>query len=236
MHLFIEVIIRTGVAFILLLVVSRILGKQTISNMTFQDFVSGITLGGITANLAFNTSINRWLLILALIVFFGIAYLSSFISLKNRTWSKWVSGTPTVIIENGKILEGNMRKIRYTMDSLIQNLREKNIFNMEEVEYAVMEDHGKLSVKKKSEYELVTRKDLQLHVASLKSFPVELIIDGKVLEENLAQNNLTREWLESEVRKHDKAISDVFYAVKGTQNNLFFDYYHDGIHNPIDPG
>lgn len=234
MQAYMETIARTAAAFLLLLIMSRILGKQTISNMTFHDFVSSITLGAIAANLAFNDKLSHWHVVLSLFVFFAISYLVSFAALKNRTWSRWASGTPTVVIEHGKILEGNMGKIRYTMDSLIQSLREKDIFNIEEVEYAVLEDHGKLSVKKKSEYEWVTRKDLKLHAEAVKSFPVELIMDGRVIEDNLARNGLTKEWLERELAKRNKALSDVFYAVRGTQNELFFDYYQDRIAKPID--
>ena len=229
-----ETIVRTAAAFLLLLVMSRILGKQTISNMTFHDFVSSITLGAIAANLAFNDKIGHWQLVLSLFVFFAISYFVSFAALKNRTWSRWASGTPTVVIENGKILEESMGKIRYTMDSLIQSLREKNIFNIEEVEYAVLEDHGKLSVQKKSEYEWVTRKDLKLHAEAIQSFPVELIMDGRIIEDNLERNGLTKEWLERELAKRNKALSDVFYAVRGTQNELFFDYCQDRIEKPID--
>lgn len=234
MNVYLETILRTIAAFVLLLISSRILGKQTISNMTFHDFVSSITLGAIAANLAFNNAIGSSRMILSLIVFFAISYLVSFLALKNRTWSKWVSGTPTVVIEHGKILEGNMGKIRYTLDSLVQSLREKDIFNVEEVEYAVLEDHGKLTVKKKSEYEWVTRKDLKLHAEAVKSFPVELIMDGKMLTGNLESNGLTKEWLERELAKRNKTVPDVFYAVKGTQNKLVFDYYQDDVKNPIE--
>lgn len=234
MHGGLETILRTVSAFVLLLVMSRMLGKQTISNMTFHDFVSSITLGSIAANLAFNHSVGAWRLILSLFVFFVISYLASYLAMKNRTLSRWICGTPTVVIEHGKILEGNMRGIRYTMDSLVQSLREKDVFNVEEVEYAVLEDHGKLSVKKKSEYERVTRKDLKLHAEAVKSFPVELIMDGKILADNLESNGLTKEWLERELAKRNKAVSDVFYGVKGTQNQLMFDYYRDGIEKPIE--
>ena len=231
---YLETGLRTIAAFLLLLIMSRILGKQTISNMTFHDFVSSITLGAIAANLAFNEKIGHWNMLVSLFVFFAISYLVSYAAMKNRTWSRWASGTPTVVIENGKILEENMGRIRYTMDSLIQSLREKNIFNIEEVEYAVLEDHGKLSVKKKSEYEWVTRKDLKIHAEAVRSFPVELVMDGRIIADNLEHNGLTQEWLERELAKRGKALSDVFYAVRGTQNKLFFDYYQDRVENPID--
>ena len=234
MHEYAEVTVRTIAAFVLLLITSRMLGKQTISNMTFHDFVSGITLGAIAANLALNDKLSPWHVIVSMLIFFGISLLVSKLALENRTWRRWVSGTPTVIVENGTILEDNMRKIRYTVDSLAQSLREKGIFDMEEVEYACLEDHGKLTVKKKSEYEWVTRRDLQLNPAAVRSFPVELIIDGNIIEDNLAHNGLTVQWLERELKQRNKTVADVFYAVRGTQHHLYFDYYQDNINKPID--
>ncbi|SEC28412.1 DUF421 domain-containing protein [Paenibacillus sp. GP183] len=231
---YMEILIRTLLAFLLLLIVTRILGKQTVSNMTFNDFASAITLGGIAANLAFNVKVMMGYIILSLLFFGVISYAVSVAALKNRKWRKWISGSPTVLIEGGKILEDNMRKIRYNLDSLNQALREKNIFDVEEVEYAVLEDNGKVSVKKKDEYEFVTKKDLKLRLDSALTFPVELIMDGKIIQENLAKSGLSMEKLQKELSKRNKAVSDVFYLVKGTQNQLIFDFYQDSLKNPID--
>lgn len=101
------------------------------------------------------------------------------------------------------------------------------------MEYAVLEDNGMVSVLKKQEYQYVTRKDLKL-LSVPQSFPVELIMDGVLIEENLENNGLTKEWLENELRRKGKRISDVFYGVRGTQRQLVFDYYEDGINKPID--
>jgi uncharacterized membrane protein YcaP (DUF421 family) len=231
---YLEILIRTLSAFLLLLIVTRILGKQTVSNMTFNDFASAITLGGIAANLAFNEKIISGYLVLSLLFFGVISYAISVVSLKNRKWRKWISGSPTVLMEGGKILEDNMRKIRYNLDSLNQSLREKNIFDVEEVEYAVLEDNGKVSVKKKDEYEFVTKKDLKLHLDSASTFPVELIMDGQVIPDNLARSGLSMEKLQKELSKRNKKVSDVFYLVKGTKNQLIFDFYQDSIKNPIE--
>ncbi|MNI43058.1 hypothetical protein D3C73_973760 [compost metagenome] len=157
MHTYLEIIFRTIAAFVLLMITSRMLGKQTISNMTFHDFVSGITLGSIAANLAFNDKLSYWLIAISLLLFFGISFLVSKIALENRAWNQPVSGTPTVIIENGKIIE-----------------------------------------------------------------------------DNLAHNGLTVQWLEQVLRQRGKSVSDVFYAVQGTQKQLYFDYYQDHIDKPID--
>ncbi|MEK5253371.1 DUF421 domain-containing protein [Paenibacillus sp. FSL F4-0125] len=233
MQAHLDIVLRTVVAMIMLLLVAKILGKQTISNLTFHDFVTGIILGSLAANLAFNKDLQSSYMIVALIVITATSFLLSVIAIKSRRMRSWISGSPTVLIENGKILEENMKKVRYTLDSLAQALREKEIFNLEVVEYAILEDNGMVSVLKKQEYQYVTRKDLKLSSVS-QSFPVELIMDGVLIEENLENNGLTKEWLENELRRKGKRISDVFYGVRGTQQQLVFDYYEDKINKPID--
>lgn len=233
MQAHLDIVLRTVVAMIMLLLIAKILGKQTISNLTFHDFVTGIILGSLAANLAFNKDLKSSYMIVALIVITATSFLLSVIAIKSRRMRSWISGSPTVLIENGKILEGNMKKVRYSLDSLDQALREKEIFNLEVVEYAVLEDNGMVSVLKKQEYQYVTRKDLKL-LSRPQSFPVELIMDGVLIEENLENNGLTKEWLENELRRKGKRISDVFYGVRGTQQQLVFDYYEDKINKPID--
>jgi uncharacterized membrane protein YcaP (DUF421 family) len=97
----------------------------------------------------------------------------------------------------------------------------------------VLEDNGMVSVLKKQEYQYVTRKDLKLHSVP-QSFPIELIMDGILMENNLKENGLTKEWLEKQLSRKGKRISDVFYGVRGTQQQLVFDYYEDGVKKPID--
>ncbi|MFM9278599.1 DUF421 domain-containing protein [Paenibacillus jiagnxiensis] len=233
MNVYMEILIRTVAALVLLLFIAKILGKQTISNMTFLDFVTSITVGSIAANLSFNESINWRHFILAFTVFTLASLLLSVLALKSRKWRNRISGAPTVMIEDGKILEDNMRKMRYTLDSLNQALREKDIFNVDEVKYAVLEDNGKLSVLRKEKYQHATKQDV-MHAPADEHFPVELIMDGQVIDKNLQKSNLTREWLEQELQKKGKSISDVFYAVRGTRQQLFFDYYKDQVNKPID--
>lgn len=233
MQTYLDILIRTIVSILFLLLIARILGKQTISNMTFHDFVTSITIGAVAANLAFNETLKWSYLILSLCVITGMSFLLSVIAMKNRKMRNWISGSPTVLIESGKILEDNMRKIRYTLDSLDQALRGNGVFNIEEVDYAVLEDNGMVSVLKKEEYNYVTKKDMKLHL-NTQNFPVELIMDGTIMEKNLKDHGLTKEWLDNELRRRGKRTADVFYAVRDTQQKLFFDFYQDGIGKPID--
>ncbi|WP_409343496.1 DUF421 domain-containing protein [Paenibacillus sp. MBLB4367] len=235
MGTFWEIVLRTIAAFVLILAIARLLGKQTVAQMTFHDFVVTITLGAIAANLAFNTAFHMWRLLLCLLLFSAIAYSLSHLSLKSRSARKWISGKPTIVIENGKILEQNLRKLKLTLDTLSQELREKDIFNLEEVEYAVLELNGRFSVLKKPEYRQVIRKDLAIRTPGKERFPVELIMDGTVIEENVAQHpRKGEEWLTRELGKRNLRVTDICYAVIGTNGKLFIDTYEDHIKKPID--
>ncbi|MCU6710530.1 DUF421 domain-containing protein [Paenibacillus sp. J5C_2022] len=234
MHPVMETIIRTVLSFVLIMIITRILGKHTITQMTYHDFVSAITLGSITANIAFNTSLKSWNLTVALLLFSSIAFLITLLTLKSRKLRKVLSGKPTIVIEDGKILEKNLRKLRFSLDTLNQELREKDIFDIGEVEFAVLELNGQVSVLRKPEYRQLTRRDLALASGQRTKFPIELIMDGRVVEENIHQEGLSPEWLDRELEKRDLDVDKVCYAVKGTNGSLYFDLYDDRLKHPID--
>ncbi|MCE7792041.1 DUF421 domain-containing protein [Salipaludibacillus sp. CUR1] len=229
-----EIILRTGLAYVAFLVVARFLGTQTLSQMTLHDFIAAVTLGGITANLAFNTKLSSINILISLILFGIIALLVTLASLKSRKARYWLSGHPTVLIQDGTIMDNNMRKAKYTLDSLNQALREKDVFNIHEVEYAVLEPDGHLSILKKPEFRPVTKQDLNIPANLKESFPVELIMDGKIIHKNMKENDLSYSWLTEEISKYGVTVEDIFYAVRGTNGQLFFDYYKDGITSPLD--
>lgn len=230
----IEVILRSITSFSLLLVGTKILGKQTISQMTMFDFVATISLGAIAANLAFNTSIKVHHTIIAFTIYISIIFLMALISLKNSKGRKFLAGDPTIVMQNGKILEGNMNKMRYTLDYLNQQLRERDIFNIEEVLFAIVETNGTLTVLKKPQFRNVTKQDLMVPVMPEQKLPIELIMDGEIIKENLEQNNITFSWLESELIKRNLLKHDVVYAVLAANGNLYVDTFRDHIHSPID--
>lgn len=156
----VEIIVRVFVAFIVTLIITRLIGKQMIAQLTYHDFVAAITIGSIAGNLAFNIKIKFVYFLLSLGLFSLIAWAVTVISLKNQKLKKLVSGQPIVVIENGNIHKDNLRKMNYTLEALELGLREKGVFNKNEVETAVLEINGSLSVLKKPEYKNVTQKEL----------------------------------------------------------------------------
>jgi uncharacterized membrane protein YcaP (DUF421 family) len=225
----IEVVLRSFTAFAILLIGTRILGQQLISQMTTFDFIASISLGTIAANLTFNTPIKAFNFLMAYAIFIVVTVIIALISLKSRQARKFFAGTPTVIIQDGQLLEDNMRKIRYTLDYLNQQLREKDIFNIDEVLQAMIEANGTLTVLKKPEYRSVTRQDLMLPVKQEKNPPIELIMDGILMEENINQSNLTFEWIEKELERRKLEIQDVVYAVLSPSGKIYMDSYKDHI-------
>lgn len=229
-----EIILRSITSFGLLLIGTRILGKQTISQMTMFDFVASISLGTIAANLAFNTSVKVSYFIIAFVIYVVIIFTTALISLKSRKGRKFLAGDPTIVIQNGKILEKNMNKMRYTLDYLNHQLREKDVFNIEEVLFAIIETNGTLTVLKKPQFRNVTRQDLMIPITPEFNLPIELIMDGEVIKENLEQNNLTESWLHLELKKRNLVQHDVLYAVLSGSGNMYVTTYENHIHSPID--
>lgn len=189
-----EVLIRASVAFVVLLLWSRILGKKLISQMTFFDFVAGISLGSITGSLILSNTISLTTGLLGLSCFALLALLVDLATVKWITGRKLFNGEPILIIQNGKILEQGLRKTRLTMDQLLMNLRKKDIFYVDEVDLAFLETDGTISVLKKTELLPVTRQDLQLAAGS-RGQSQSVIIDGQVMDNSLAGAGKDLEWL-----------------------------------------
>lgn len=138
------------------------------------------------------------------------------------------------MIEGGKILEDNLKKNKLTLDSLNQTLRQKDVFNIEEVEYALLEVNGQVSILKKKNYRTLTFQDIHKGNNEKERLPIELIMDGKMLKENPKLNNVSEESLLKQLKSRQKKISDVFYAVKGSNGRLYIDFYNDKLKHPID--
>lgn len=223
------VIVRSVISFFSLLIFIRVLGKQEISQLTFFDYVNGITIGSIASILT--TELNDRVLPVwvGLFTWTALVLLMQFVTLKSRTFSEYLEGEPVVVIMNGKIMEDSMRKMRYRVSELLVQLREKNIFDISQVEFAILETSGKLSVMKKTFYQPVTPKDLNIST-NYQGLSTELIYDGVVLEQNLKLVNLDRNWLAQKLKENGiSAPSEVMLAALNTQGELYLDKYQDFV-------
>jgi uncharacterized membrane protein YcaP (DUF421 family) len=224
-----ETIFRTGFSVFLLILSTHIVGRQAISRSTYMHYSTSIALGSIAGNLAFDYKLSALNLASSVVLFTVLSFLLSYFALKNRTLKKWIIGEPVILIDKGKILEKNLSKMNMSLDVLSQSLRRKDIFDINEVECAIMETDGELSVLKKPMYLPVTRKDLSLQTPSDSSFPAELIVDGEIMFESLTKRNLTMEWLEKELSKRNLTQKEISYMVLGSNHQLYIDLYQDRL-------
>lgn len=221
------VVVRSIIGFFTLLILARVLGKQQISQLTFFDYVLGITIGSIAATLSVDLSSRAWPHWVGLMVWAVIVWALQWLTLKNRKAAKYMVGEPTVVIMNGQILEDAMRSIRYTLADLLEQLREKGIFDLKQIGFAVLESDGKLSVLLKPEFLPATLQDLNL-TPSASGLNDELILDGVIIHENLKKANIDRPWLEKELKtKGISHVSEVFLATIDSSGNLYLDTYQD---------
>lgn len=227
-----HVFIRGIIGFTLLLILVRLMGKKQITQITYFDYIVGIAIGGIAAELTFNPHVRMSNFILGMLIWAAIPILFSRIELKSIRFRTLVEGDSAILIKDGKILEKNLEKEKLTVDEMMILLRRKDVFKLSDVETAILEKNGEISVMKKRELQPMTPKDLGMIVEKEKA-PCIVIIDGNVLERDLTDYGFTKEWLLGEVRKQGaKELSDVFMAQIDSMGNVYVDLYDDKLKIP----
>ncbi|MGJ7923140.1 DUF421 domain-containing protein [Neobacillus sp. LXY-4] len=225
------IIFRSFLYILILIFITRMLGKKQISEITFFEYISGITIGSIAGEVIMGLDRNIMHGVLAILVFGAITYLVDYITLKSKKFRDMVEGKSSPLIKDGKILEDNLKKEKYTLDDLQSLLRGKNVFNTAEVEFAVLEPNGDLSVLLKKEYRPLTPKDLNLNVANDKE-PQTVIMDGQILDNALSSTGKDRGWLSIELAKQGVTLDNVFCGQVNSYGDLTIDIYDDKLTIP----
>jgi len=231
MDTWIMVLLRTFILFILTLLVIRIIGKGSLSKITPFKFVSYIVIAiivslislGLIENLAFGfIALGVWVL-------FSLAL--DYLALKSKWFHNFVNGRETILVKDGKVMEENLMDVRFTGEELLRDLRSKNIFNLTDVEFAVMESTGEINVLLKSDKKPITPHDLQRKVAPLSESQT-VILDGTILDEPLSTKGLSREWLKVQLSTSGVSLDNVFIGQVDSSGDLFIDLFDDSIDIP----
>ena len=195
----------------LLLFITLFMGKRAIGELPVFDFLIVVILGALVGADIADPNIKHLPTAIA-IIFIGIFQrVVANWKISNRKIGRLLTLEPTVVIQNGKFIHKNLKEIRYSIDNILQMLREKNVFDINEVETAIVEGNGTLSVLKKPHKNLVTREDLNIvNTTSLIALPV--IIEGTIYSEVLTDFKLSEEWLIQQLSA--QGINDI--------NNVFF--------------
>jgi uncharacterized membrane protein YcaP (DUF421 family) len=215
----------------MLFALTRILGKKQISQLTFFEYITGIVIGDLAGFMSTDVEANYLHGVIALLIWFSIPLLAEKLALKSQFLREFLEGKGTVFIQGGKVLEGNLRKERYTSDELLEQLRTKSVFNPADVEFAILEASGDLSVMLKEEQKPLTPSTIGLHPQRIKP-PQAVVRDGNVIEEGLAALGFNRAWLDKQLKESGLAPDDIFLAVADADGGMYVDCYKDGISTP----
>lgn len=200
---------RALISLFTLFIVTKLLGKKQVSELSLFDYVIGISIGNFAAEMTINIDSPEINGIWAVIIFGIIAYLVSWVTMKSIVLRRLFIGVPTVIIQDGKILKNNMKKVHLDVNDLLQECRIKGYFDISQISYAVMEVNGEISILPRAVYKPLTPKDMELKV-SKEMFLGNVIIDGKIMHKNLRILHKDEEWLLKELKiKGYKDVSNI---------------------------
>lgn len=224
-----EMILRATIAFFVLLLLARLLGRKQLSQLTFFNYITGITIGSIAADISSETKTPFLNGLISLLWWSFLTFLVGYIGLKFSKVRVIVDGQPVVVVKEGKVFEEKLRKLRLNMDDFSMLLREQQVFSVSEVDNAVFEPNGKLSIMLKAQNQPVTKQDQNVFTVKPTYIPMELIVDGKVVEKNLKEAGISLEWLKSQLNALHVDLKDVFYVELGKDGTLYIDKRNDNL-------
>ncbi|WP_077623027.1 DUF421 domain-containing protein [Sediminibacillus massiliensis] len=207
-----SIFVETIFGFLALFVLTKVLGKSQITQLTAFDFISAVILGELVGNALFDDKSGIKEIAFAVAVWGVLLYTTEIITQKFKRTRGLLEGMPAIVIKDGKLQREQMKKNKLDINQLQHLLRDKGAFSVSEVAYAILETDGGISVLKKSDSQNLTRSDLNLE-SNVPTLPVTVITDGEILWDNLKEKQLDEQWLHNQLKQQNVASpKDVFYA------------------------
>ena len=216
---FAKIVLSSLLSYAALFLCAKVIGRKQIAQLNFLDYITGITIGSIAAELATDLE-NMWKPLAAMGVYVLLTWLLSLIGKRAARSRKFLDGTPTIIMQNGKLYRSNMKKAKLDLSEFMVMCREQGYFNLADIHTAVFEYNGKLTILPVSKKRPVTPEDMKLSPEQ-ETLSTEVIMDGRILEENLKRMGLNAAWLDKQLRTqgvHDAKA--VFLGLYDAQNKL----------------
>ena len=205
-----------------LFLVAKFIGHKQIAQLDFFDYITGITIGSIAAEMATELE-EPWKPLIAMLIYGGVTVLLSVISHKFPRSRKYLNGTPTILMDHGKLYRGNLKKAKLDLSEFMVLCRQQGYFDLTAIQTAIYEYTGNLTILPVSDSRPATPKDMNLSPQQELLF-TELIMDGRILEGNLKRMGLDRTWLFRQLeQRHIHSAKEVFLAV--CDRNLKFVVY-----------
>ncbi|SCB87503.1 Uncharacterized membrane protein YcaP, DUF421 family [Fictibacillus enclensis] len=209
------------VGFFALFFLTKILGKTQLSQLTPFDFISALILGELVGNAMYDPDVHIWMILFAISVWGILMYSLEILTQKSMKFRKILEGTPSIVIRKGTMDRKQMKKNKIDINQLQNLIRQKGHFSIREIDYAILETNGSISVLPKSDNQPVTRQDLKLSQEET-TLPVTLIMDGTILTDNLPTAGVNEEWLLKQLKQQNiHSAKEVFYAEWKKDEGLF---------------
>ncbi|WP_017185050.1 DUF421 domain-containing protein [Alkalibacillus haloalkaliphilus] len=216
----------------LLLFMTIYMGKRTIGEIPVFDFLIIISLGSIVGADLADPSISHIYTAVAIVSVALLQRVITKLKLANRRFGRIVTFEPTVVIQNGQFLKENMKNIGYSIDNVLQLLREKDVFDIDEVKTAIVESSGKVSVLKKSSSTNVTRSDLNI-TGKAADIALPIVVEGKVYTHVLEDFGLDYDWLQKRMKEQEvQNVNEIFYATINQKQKLHISLKENNLNVP----
>ena len=220
MNSLLEVFTRALISLFCLFIITRLIGKKQVSELSLFDYVIGISIGNFAAEITINIDVPLINGIVAVLIFGLIACIVAKITMKSIFLRRKLTGVPTLVFQNGKFIKENLKKTKYDINDFLEECRTNGYFDVSEIEYALVEANGKISILPKSENKPLTPKDMQIKMPK-SSLCANVIIDGKLLPNNLENMGKDKKWLDKELKvKGYKNYENILLATLDMQDKL----------------
>lgn len=220
---FLKICLTSVGSLIVMFLSTKIIGNKQMSELNMFDYINGITIGSIAAEMA--TDIEKFYFPLTAIAIYTILiFVISYISQKSVKARRFFTGKSIILMENGKLYPKNFETAKIDINEFLTQCRVSGYFNLDDIDTAVLEQNGKISLLPKTEARPVNTKDLNLAVTQEK-IAVNVILDGNIMEDNLKRSGNNVEWLNKELKKQNiKSVKEVFLGTCNTADNKFSAY------------
>lgn len=203
-----------------LFIIAKIIGHKQVAQLEFFDYITGITIGSIAAELATTLDKPWWKPTVSMIVFGVITVILSVLTRKLPRSRKFINGTPTIVLNDGKLYRKNMKKAKLELSEFLLLCRQEGYFNLDDIQTAVYEYNGKLSILPVSTKRPLNPEDMKLSPPP-ENIGTEVIMDGRILGGNLRRRNLSKAWLQNELKAQGyQSAKQIFLGVCGKDNKL----------------
>ena len=215
-----KVILASFFSAALLFIIAKFIGHKQISQLNFFDYITGITIGSIAAEIATTFEKPWWKPSIAMLVYGAVSILLSVSAAKFPKMRKFINGTPTIIMNNQKLYRKNMKKAKLELSEFMIMCRKEGYFNLEDIQTAVFECNGELTILPTSSKRPLNPEDICL-TPEPEYISTEVIMDGRILDENLKRMGLDKIWLNKQLEKQGyKNAKEVFLGVCDSNNKL----------------